>query len=163
MSLPVTLYLSLSLLFSYLCETRSALSKLIAAPAPAPAPPPAAAPPPAPPAALLALLPLLPCGCVAVCGSGGLHGVCLCDLKHGSEQYRMRHVGHLYLGGASLQTPHFTTGGGAACCCELLCRLFPRPPLPPRPRPRFPAPRPLPPPCPPLIWIKLEPVSPNQI
>ena len=110
--------------------------------APAPAPPPAAAalPPPPPAAELLVPLPV-PCGFVAVCGNGGLQGACLCNLKHGKEQYLMRHVGHLYLGGASLQTPHFTTIGGAAGCWDLLCRLFPRPP---RPRPRLTAP-PLPP------------------
>lgn len=110
-----------------------------------------AAPDPAPRMLLLLLLllpPPLSRGRVAVCGSGGLHGFCLCDLKHGTEQYRRRQVGHLYFGGASLQTPHFTTAGGTAscccCCCACWCRLLPRP--------RFPAPLPLPllPPLPPL-------------
>ena len=138
----------------HLCDKRSPGAKSMAAPLAG-----IAAPDPAPRMLLLLLLllpPPLSRGRVAVCGSGGLHGFCLCDLKHGTEQYRRRQVGHLYFGGASLQTPHFTTAGGTAscccCCCACWCRLLPRP--------RFPAPLPLPllpplPPRPPILFWAL--------
>jgi len=101
-------------------------------------------------------------GALADAGNGATHGVSLCALKHGTEQYRSKQVGHLYLDTASMHTPHLVAVAGAAGAA--LPRPLPLrpPPLPPRfpappPPPRFPPP--LPPLPPPPRPLRPRPVS----